>query len=157
MSLFDKLIIPLIEPKLKPIDFTSLTGFIGCYTVDPDKPTGDKQFFIVFDDNVRNEYSKDLSIRMSKSLNIKKIYTKRVNNIPYYIYSFYVNPEAKKYYKNIAEITAKDKMKFIKFWSEFDKMSDVITSDSIFRLNYIEKLPLEDYNTLTAQDKRLVK
>ena len=52
MSQFEKIIIPLIEPKLKPIDFTDKTGFIGCYTFDPDRPSFDKEFFIVFNNNI---------------------------------------------------------------------------------------------------------
>ena len=101
MSQFSKIIVPLIEPKFKPIDFTDKTGFIGCYTTDPDKPSSEKEFFVVFNNNIRNEYSEDLSIRLSRSLNIKRTYVKRVDNIPYYEYSFYVKPELKKYYNGI--------------------------------------------------------
>jgi len=145
MSLFDKIIVSLIDPNLKSIDFTSLTGFIGCYTSDPDKPSDSKQFLIAFDDNIRNDYTKDLSIRLSKSLNVKNTYVKIIKAKPYYIYSFYVNPDIKKYYNTTINMPVQHKMKFIKFWSELDKDVEKICSTVAIQLNNDEKLPLEDY------------
>lgn len=145
MSLFDKIIISLIEPNLKSIDFTSLTGFIGCYTSDPDKPTDDKQFLIAFDNRIRNEYTKDLAIRLSKSMNVKNTYIKIIDTKPYCVYSFYVNPEVKQYYNTTVNMPIKHKMKFIKFWSDLDSFVEQICSTVAIQLNHDEKLPLEDY------------
>ena len=145
MSQFEKIIIPLIEPKLKPIDFTDKTGFIGCYTFDPDRPSFDKEFFIVFNNNIRNEYTKDLSVRLSHSLNIKNTYIKRVNNIPYYVYSFYVKPELKKYYNGILDLTASHKIKVANFWSPSDKLVNNLLSNTILHTTVDHNMPLTDY------------
>lgn len=149
MSLFDKIVTSLIEPAFKSLDFTNLTGFIGCYTSDPDKPTGEKQFLVAFDNAIRNDYTKDLSIRLSKSLNVKDIYTKRVNNKSYYIYSFYVNPEIKKYYSRTICMPMSHKMKFIKMWTEMDKFAEQICSNTTLQIENDEPLPLEDYQKST--------
>ena len=51
MSLFEKIIIPFIAPELKKLDFTNSVGFKDCYTYDPDNPTGNNEFYIMFDDD----------------------------------------------------------------------------------------------------------
>lgn len=145
MSLFDKLIIPIIEPTLKSMDFTSLTGFKGCYTSDPDKPTWKKQFFLAFDDTVHNKYTEDLHRRFSKSLNIDRSYIKIVDNKPLYIVSFFVRPELKKLYEGSVQIKHDHKMKYLKFWSDFDEYAEKLCSTTSFVLSSKEELPLEDY------------
>lgn len=147
MSLFDKIIIPMIEPAFKPSDFTDDTGFIGCYTFDPDKPVGERQFLIAFDDNVRNEHVEDMSKRLEMSSNIKKIYTKVIDNKPYYIYVFYVNHILKKKYFDYSSfiLPFEEKMKYLKFWGEQDEYAEKLCSNSLFSNGRDEWLPLADY------------
>lgn len=153
MSQFSKIIVPLIEPKFKPVDFTDKAGFVGCYTADPDKPSSEKEFFVVFNNNIRNEYSEDLSIRLSRSLNIKRTYVKRVNNIPYYIYSFYVKPELKKYYNGICYLTANQKLKVSNFWTKSDDLVNKLLSNTVLHLSVNNNMPIADYQS-TYRDIR---
>ena len=38
------------------MDLTESSGFIDSYTSDPDRPSGEKEIFLVYDDRVRNEH-----------------------------------------------------------------------------------------------------
>lgn len=156
MSLFDKILIPLIEPLLKPIDFSAVTGFISCFTEDPDKPNSDKEFFIAFDNNKRNKYVEDLSKRLSTSVNVKRQYIKLVNNKPYCIYSFFVKPELKKYFNGVLSIKTEHKNKIANFWSTLDNDVNTIFQNSIITVNGVEKMPLADYNRSNFDKKGLI-
>lgn len=155
MSQFAKLIIPLIEPKFKLEDFTDNTGFIDCYTSDPDKPSSDKEFFVVFNDKIRNKHTEDLSIRLSHSFNIKKTYVKMVNNTPYYVYSFYVKPELKKLYNGICCLDSKQKTKIINFWNNTDDIINKLLSNTLLHLTVDNNMPLNDYESNFWHDKGL--
>lgn len=146
MSLFDKIIIPLIEPNFKTIDFTSLTGFMGCYTSDPDQPNGCEQFFVAFDNSIQNDYVKDLNIRLSKSPNIIKAYIKVIDNKPYHVCSFFVRPELKRYFRGVVGMPMEHKMKYLKMWTEFDEFAEYICSNTAINLSHNEPLPREDYH-----------
>ena len=145
MSLFSKIIISLIAPELKNIDFTDTVGFKDCYTSDPDHPTGNYEFYIMFKYDVYNEFTIDLSKRLSSSFNVKKCYTKRIDGIPYIIYSFFVRPEVKPFYKSVITLTFEQKLKYIQFWSDFDKDADKVKNNSVLILDVDNNMPIADY------------
>lgn len=145
MSNFDKIIIPLLDNNTKTLDFTELAGFIGCYTYDPDKPSQFKEFYIAYDETVRNKYSIDRARRFEQSKNIKKKYVKIVNNKPYYIYSFWVCKELGNLYKGNVILGKEQKLKILNYWGVVDKISDYILNNNIIWLDSEKALPLEDY------------
>ena len=145
MSNFEKIIIPLIDNNTKSLDFTELSGFIGCYTYDPDRPGGFKEFYVAYDETVRNKYSIDRAIRFSKSPNIKKVYVKIVDNKPYYIYSFWVRKELDNLYEGNAVLTKEQKAKVLKYWGIVDHISDLILNNNIVFLDSNIVMPLADY------------
>ena len=92
MSKFTKVIMPLIEKNLKLDDFSDESGFIDVYTEDPDRPGNYRSIYFVVNDNVRNALSIDRARRFIKSPNLKGVFTKRCNNIPYMVYEFNMMP-----------------------------------------------------------------
>lgn len=145
MSKFEKIIIPLVDDCFKMIDFTDVAGFIDSYTYDPDKPSGQCELFLVYDDSKRNDYVSDRAIRFESSKYLKRMYIKRVNNKPYLVYSFIIKPELKPFYSyGVINLTTKQKLKFIKFWSELDNMVDFIMSNSCIHTQVEHTMPSED-------------
>lgn len=147
MSTFEKIIIPLLDINVKPMDFTSLTGFIDSFTLDPDKPSGENEFFLVFDDSVRNEYVEDLRRRLDFSTKIKRSYIKYVNTKPYLVYSFYIPSEVKKFYKSFIMLSASQISQILQFWGVFDKDVNNVVENNGVMLDAEHKMPLEDYRT----------
>lgn len=146
MSKFEKIIVSLIDENIKAIDLTSTAGFIDSFTNDPDKPTSEKEFFLVYDDRVRNDYSKDRAIRFSKSTKIKRTYIKYVNSIPYLVYSFWVNKDIQKHYSGVISLSTKEKIKLLQFWSPFDSIVDTVMSNSCLTTKVTHNIPLSDFN-----------
>ena len=154
MSNFEKLLVPLIWDGFKSIDFTKAAGFIDCYTSDPDKPSLMDEFFIVYDDTVRNEWSEDVAIRFDKSPYLKRKYVKYVDGTPYFVYSFWIKPELKKLYTNVQTITASQKVDVLMFWGPFDKrFSEFLVGNSAIGVDWKHEMPLADYNADPKFDK----
>lgn len=147
MSTFEKIIIPLLDINVKTIDFTSLTGFVDSFTLDPDRPSGEKEFFLVFDDSVRNEYVEDLKRRLDFSTKIKRSYIKYVNTKPYLVYSFYIPSEVKKFYNSYILLSASQISKILQFWGVFDSDVNSVVEQNGVMLDDKHKMPLEDYRT----------
>lgn len=148
MSDFEKIMISVVENKLfKPIDFTNLTGYVGSYTWDPDHPaTG--EFYIMFDDTIRNDYSKDLATRLSKSTNVKREYVKIIDNKPYYVYCFWINRKLMdEIHQGVIKLTNEMKQNCIQFWSFLDSISIAIMNGHDSFVAEQKDLPCEDYNT----------
>lgn len=144
MSNFDKIVISLIGIDTKSMDFTQFSGFKGCYTSDPDKPNGDCNFYIMYDESVRNEYSIDRARRFSASPYLKKTYIKYIENKPYIIYSFWVNKEARSIYKGIIQLTTEQKLQICNYWGTVDPICRVVLNNNILTYKG-DSMPLEDY------------
>jgi len=145
MSVFEKIIIPLIDNSIRLIDLTSAAGFIDSFTLDPDRPSGESELFLVYDDSKRNKYTIDRAIRFSKSTKIKRTYIKYVNNVPYLIYSFWVNPEVKKLYNGVLTLNTVQKSRILQFWGPFDSTVDTVLTNSVLTTDIGHTMPLEDY------------
>lgn len=152
MSKFEKIIIPLIDKCILPIDLTKLAGFIGSYTYDPDKPSGDKEFFLMYDDSIRNKYTIDRARRFELSKMVKRKYIKYIDGKPCYIYSFWVKPELKKMYNGMFTLSTSQKISVLQFWSEFDPIVDYIMSNTILSVSVTHDMPLEDYRESISDD-----
>lgn len=145
MSKFEKTIIPLIDEEIKTIDLTSAAGFIDSYTYDPDRPSGEKELYLAYDDSKRNDYTIDRARRFAMSKNLKRTYVKYVNNTPYLIYSFWVRPEVKKLYNGILSLSTSQKFSIMKFWGPFDKDVDSVVSSSNLTVITTHAMPIEDF------------
>lgn len=145
MSLFEKIVVPFLVPELNNLYFTDIVGFKDCYTHDLDNPSTDKEFFIMFDNRVYNEYTVKLARKLNVSVNVKKCYVKIIDSIPYTVYSFFVTPEVKQFYKGLITLTLKQKQKYIDFWGESDKDAETISKNSTLVLDVNHDMPLSDY------------
>lgn len=146
MSRFEKIIVPLIDDCIRSIDLTDAAGFIDSYTYDPDNPSGEKEFFLVYDDSKRNDFTRDRAIRFEMSRNIKKKYVKYVNGTPYFIYSFWVKPEIQKLYNGVLCLNTKQKCSILQFWSIFDDIVNYVMSKQVISTSVEHDMPLADYN-----------
>lgn len=151
MSNFEKVMVTVVGDKMKPIDFTNLTGYVGCYTFDPDYPTSG-EFYVMFDDTIRNKYSMDLAVRMSESKNVKRQYVKIINNKPYYIYAFWLTEKLKdQIHSGVVSITDDIKIKCFNFWSHYDSLSLKILHGMTTVTSEQKHMPCEDYNTSSSE------
>lgn len=146
MSIFEKIIIPLLSNDFKTTDFTDSCGFIDCYTFDPDKPTASNEFFIAYDDKVRNEFSIERARRFDKSPLLKRTYIKYVNGDPYLVYSFWIKPEVGKLYRGVQSITASQKVDVMNFWGPFDEQfSEFLVGNPVISVDWKHDMPIADY------------
>lgn len=145
MSAFEKITIPLIDENIKTIDLTSAAGFIDSFTLDPDKPSGEKELFLVYDDSKRNDFTIDRARRFDKSMRIKRTYIKYVNNKPYLVYSFWVDPEVKKLYSGILTLNTVQKSKILQFWGPLDTTVDKVLANTVLTTEVSHTMPLADY------------
>ena len=145
MTIFEKIIIPLVDECIMSIDLTDAAGFIDSYTEDPDKPSGEKELFLVYDDSKRNNFTEDRARRFAKSPMVKKTYIKYVNGVPYLVYSFWIKPEVKKLYNGILTLSTEQKSKILQFWTILDSIVDTVMTNPVLSLSVGHSMPLEDY------------
>jgi hypothetical protein len=145
MSTFEKLVIPFIEGDISTIDMSLASGFIDSYTSDPDRPSGDKEIFLVYDDRIRNEHVTKRAVSFDKSRSLKRKYVKVVNNIPYYVYVFCIKPGLKASTNGIVTLTGEEKITVLQFWNFPKDLIKLLVSDSSIATTFTHKMPLADY------------
>lgn len=148
MSNFDKVMVALVDDALKPVDFTTESGFVDCFTFDLDHPVSG-EYYIMFDDTVRNDKSKDLAIRLFKSKNVKKTYVKYIDNKPYYIYVFWLNGKlTDEIHSKVFALTPERLIKAMEFWGlHSTETKDLLMEGCCKSCNIPFKcVPCEDYN-----------
>lgn len=146
MSKFEKTIIPLISDSIKTIDLTSAAGFIDSFTSDPDKPSGEKELYLMYDAEKRNDFTIDRARRFDKSLCIKRSYIKYVDNKAYLIYSFWIKPDIKKLYNGVLSLNTNQKYRILQFWGPFDSFVDSIMNTLVIATDVKHDMPLSDYS-----------
>lgn len=144
MSTFEKIIIPLVDDCIQPIDLTKAAGFIDSYTSDPDNPNGEKELYLAYDDTIRNNYVTDRCVRFDKSRMLKRKYVKIVNNIPYYIYVFWIGKDLSKSYGNVVTLTRRQKLSVLQFWGFSDDLVNMFISSGSVLVEFEHEMPLED-------------
>jgi hypothetical protein len=151
MSKFEKLAIPFIQGNIKSSDFLPNTGFIDSYTFDPDKPSGEKELFLVYDDRVRNDYVTKRAYDLDSSRSLKRKYVKIVKGVPYYVYVFTIKPGI---FKNgIVHLSAEDKISVLQFWNFPKDLTKELVEDSAILTEYFHEMPLQDYRPDFYEDE----
>lgn len=145
MSTFEKLVIPFIDGDISTIDMSSASGFIDSYTSDPDRPSGEKEIFLVYDDRVRNEHVTKRAASFDKSKSLKRKYVKVVNNVPYYVYVFCIKPGLKVSTDGIVTLTGEEKVSVLQFWNFPKDLVRLLVGDSSIATVFTHKMPLADY------------
>lgn len=145
MSTFEKIVIPFIDGNISTIDISTASGFIDSYTSDPDKPSGEKEIFLVYDDRVRNEHVTKRAVNFDKSKSLKRKYVKVVNNIPYYVYVFCIKPGLKVSTDGIVTLTSEEKISVLQFWNFPKDLVGLLVGNSSIATKFTHKMPLADY------------
>ena len=160
MSTFEKLIIPFIVDTITPGDLTKASGFIDSYTSDPDNPTGDCEYFLVYDDSVRNEYSQQRALRLEACKNLKRTYVKTVNKKPYFVYSFWVPYPINKFYNGTVALSPHQKEKLLRFWGYANDVVERAISSKFIIADTKHDMPLHecftDLNGIEIQKEEMV-
>ena len=144
MSIFEKLTIPFIDGGVNSIDFTAAAGFIDSYTFDPDKPTGDMELYLVYDDRIRNDHVTNRAVHLDSSRSLKRKYVKLVKGVPYYVYVFTIKPGIAKQ-NGIVHLTGEQKISVLQFWNFPKDLIDTLVGDSSIVTQYSHDMPLQDY------------
>ena len=145
MSTFEKIVIPFIDGDITTMDFTAAAGFIDSYTSDPDRPNGEKEIYLVYDDRLRNDYVTSRAVRFDKSRSLKRKYVKTVHNKPYYVYVFCIKPGLKVSTDGIVHLTGEDKISVLQFWDFPKDLVKTLVDDSSIATTYVHEMPLADY------------
>ena len=144
MSTFEKLTIPFIDGEVNSMDFTAAAGFIDSYTFDPDKPSGDANLYLVYDDRIRNNYVTNRAIHLDSSSSLKYKYVKLVKGVPYYVYVFAIKPGLVKH-SDIVHLTGEQKVSVLQFWNFPKDLVDILVGDASILATYAHPMPLQDY------------
>ena len=144
MSTFERLTIPFIDGGVNSIDFTAAAGFIDSYTFDPDKPTGDMELYLVYDDRIRNDHVTNRAVHLDSSRSLKRKYVKLVKGVPYYVYVFAIKPGIAKQ-NGIVHLTGEQKISVLQFWNFPKDLIDMLVGDSSIVTQYSHDMPLQDY------------
>ena len=144
MSIFEKLTIPFIEGEVNSLDFTPAAGFIDSYTSDPDRPSGENELFLVYNDRIRNDSVTQRAIHLDSSRSLKRKYVKLVKGVPYYVYVFIVKPGIASS-NGIVHLTGEQKISVLQFWNFRKDLVDVLVGDSSIATESLHEMPLQDY------------
>lgn len=146
MSNYAKIIIPFINDNINKIDLTSSSGFVDLYTEDIDFPTNEDEIYLMYDAELRNEYSIDRAKRFLKIPELKRTYIKYINNKAYIIYSFKISQKNKQLYKGIISLDAEKRLKILQFWGTFDSIVDTTLNNNVLVYDTTYTIPPMDYN-----------
>ena len=154
MTLFEQIIIPLLDHSLEFGDIAPLSGFVDSYTNDPDRPCADKSIYLVYDDSIRTENTMRTASRLEKLSTIKYTYIKMVDGKPLRIHKFYVNPEAAKLFDGIIELTPEQVCRIISFWGYTSSIAEFVCKNAFKSVSTDHNMPLEDYVTEDIPTKK---
>lgn len=135
---------PLIEKNLKLDDFSDESGFIDVYTEDPDRPGNYRSIYFVVNDDVRNALSIDRARRFIKSPNLKGVFIKRCNNVPYMVYEFNMTPSAYKMKDGVISPTLEERTQILQFWGLTSDIGRLLLSNSTLSVETDYAMPLAD-------------
>ena len=145
MSRLEKLLIPLVDKNITPMDLTNACGFIDSYTSDPDNPSGDKLLYLVYDAKLRNDYVTKRVSHFESAKTLKRRYIKIVDNKPLMVYVFWIKPDIKLSDKGFITLTSSQKVSVLQFWGFPDELVKLLIDDSTVAGVYIHDMPLADY------------
>jgi len=145
MSMFEKIIIPLIDDNLEFGDIAPQSGFIDSYTKDLDKPCEENAVYLTYDDSLRTENTKKCALRLERLTCIKYRYIKMIDNKPVMVYKLYIKPELKNLFSGNIELTPEQTVRIFDFWGYNSDVALYICSNKQKTLTISHEMPLEDY------------
>jgi len=159
MSIYTKLILPLIDKQLEVKDISKETGFVDAYTLDINRPYLTSHVFLLYKRIATNEHF-DILNKLSK---LNTLYNKKyikINNISYVLFCFIINSAIRKIRKNcLISLTKDEKIRICNFWKYTDcDITDYLLGYYYFKDEFKDDIvPEEDFNPkdfLTYDKKR---
>lgn len=145
MSLFAKLIIPLLDFNLNKSDFKPETGFVGCYTKDYDKPTDQECIYLVYDASMYNANTIYRWNKFSKLTTVKNIETRYFNGKPYIVYTFIIKHTEHNLYCGFIALDSYQKLRILDFWGNDQEVQYEVLKCTARSIKSDYPLPLKDY------------
>ena len=145
MSLFEKIIIPLIDENLSIEDVSTKSGFIDSYTVDLDHPSWEKVVYLAYDDSLRTDDTKKCARKLESLAVLKNTYVKVCDRKPIMIYKLYAKADLKNLFNGEIELTPKQMKRIFDFWGYDSDVAFYICSNKRKVLGVDHNMPLEDY------------
>lgn len=145
MSMFEKIVIPLIDEDLSLGDVYPQSGFIDSYTEDPDRPCGENVIYLTYDDSKRTEETKRCALRLENLSSFRNRYVKIIHNKPVMVYKMYVKSELKSLFSGNIQLTPEQIVRIFDFWGYNSDVALYICSNKHKSLTVKNEMPLEDY------------
>lgn len=120
MSIFEKILIVLLDCDLIREDFSKDAGFVDCFTMDPDRPSGGHRLYLMYDGRKNTNESIRVHRKLNKHRNVIHQYTRLVDNNAYYIYELYIPKSIKNGLDLPFSLTDDEKDEVNKFWDDND-------------------------------------
>lgn len=121
MSLFEKLILPLLDEKLTKEDISKDYGFVGIYTNDINRPVLDNHTFLMYDLSVNSKYAYERDIRFRQFTNIYNTKIEMIGGKAYCIYAFTnVNPDIKRLFNGEKPRHINSVVRILSYWRGYD-------------------------------------
>lgn len=145
MSLFEKIIIPLINSELSMKDFKDSTGFVGAYTEDTDRPYLDNHVFLMFKWNKDVPNGVDVFYKFRELNSFHSYKVRYINNEPYIVYTFTSNRDINHLKRGGNFIGESSKQRILQFWMFTDNVVTINVMRGTIASTPTPPLPPEDY------------
>lgn len=146
MSDLAKITLPFLDSRLVKEDYSPESGFVNMYLGDTDHPTYYKELYLMYDDSVRTQQSIETARKLNSLNTVIHVSSRTINNKNYIIYQFFTDSDIKKLLGSYVNLNAKEKIKIIKFWNNYDEVFEKLLSNSILGFEGNLSIPPADYN-----------
>ena len=145
MSQFEKIIIPLGIEGLNRDHFSTESGFIDSYTIDPDHPTDLHNIYLLYDASTRSPESINRARAFSSNKYLKYQYIKYISGSPFIVYCFYTGEYGKYYFNGVFQLYSSQIISILQFWGLQDDITKLLIDTKAISVNTSHEMPLDDY------------
>lgn len=149
MSVQAKLIIPLLDKKIKKEYLTKEAGFVDMYVHDINRPYIENCIFLLYKIGIKTDLACECEYCMRECKNTHSVKIEYINNEPYRIYAFpLLGSDSKKIYKGFKPKDDENISRILGFWKGSDiDVNNVMMKNNIYGVKVDWKtLPEYDYH-----------
>lgn len=149
MSTYLKILIPMLDSKLKKEDLTEESGFVDAYTADKNRPYLENTIFLMYDLSIKNKIANEREYRMRSCKNISNSTIEYINGKAYKIYAFpLVEKDAKDVFKGFKPRSIKGANRVLSFWCGSDNSVNLTMLDRSVTKLYLDWRSVPEYDYL---------